>query len=300
MRQVRWERMFPDELEAALAACPVVYFPYGLCEPHGPQNSVGLDALKAHAICCRAAQEHGGIVAPSDYWHIHEIGLYASWAAENVGEVRSWLTAMPPWMHFKNICYHLRAADALGFHAAILLTGHYGPNWEDLKTLIDIVQPNFAMRIYGLPDFEANVPGFDGDGNSGGDHAGKVETSLLWALEPDCVDVSRFPPEDEAGPHFAMGRSARLSDRRMGERMVDDEVRWLGAKATELLADYVAHKPATRQPLTFMQIEQIWQRDVLPRLAEFKTMRYLDRTPPSEDSVWRVNYAIPAMEELGL
>ena len=36
MREVRWERMFPDELEAAFAACPVVYFAYGLCEPHGP------------------------------------------------------------------------------------------------------------------------------------------------------------------------------------------------------------------------------------------------------------------------
>ena len=52
MREVRWERMFPDELERAFADCPVVYFAYGLCEPHGPQNALGLDALKAHAIEC--------------------------------------------------------------------------------------------------------------------------------------------------------------------------------------------------------------------------------------------------------
>jgi hypothetical protein len=32
--------------------------------------------------------------------------------------------------HLENVAYHVRAADALGFHAAILLTGHYGPNWE--------------------------------------------------------------------------------------------------------------------------------------------------------------------------
>ena len=67
LREVRWERMFPDELEAAFASCPVLYLPYGLCEPHGPVNAVGLDALKAHAICVRAAREHGGIVAPADY-----------------------------------------------------------------------------------------------------------------------------------------------------------------------------------------------------------------------------------------
>ena len=59
MREVRWERMFPDELEQAFAACPVVYFAYGLCEPHGPQNAVGLDALKAHAIARAAAHAHG-------------------------------------------------------------------------------------------------------------------------------------------------------------------------------------------------------------------------------------------------
>ncbi|MBV7333323.1 creatininase family protein [Chloroflexi bacterium TSY] len=298
MREVRWERMFPDELEAAIAAHPIVYFAYGLCEPHGPQNAVGLDALKAHGICCRAAREHGGIVAPPDYWHIHEIGLYASWAEENVGQARSWLTAMPPWMHFKNICYHLRAADALGFHGTILVTGHYGPNWQDLKTLIDLLQPHFAMRIYGLPDFEANSPGFDGDGRATGDHAGKVETSLLWALEPDCVDVSRFPAEDASGPHFAMGQNAREANRQIGERMVDDEVRWLGNKAAELLADYARHTPVTRKPLTFMQIETIWQDEVFPKLADFKTMDYLERPPPADDSVWCINYEIPETSQL--
>jgi creatinine amidohydrolase len=293
MSEVRWERMFPDQLEAAFAACPVVYFAYGLCEPHGPHNVVGLDALKAHAICVKAAQAHGGIVAPADYWHIHEIGLYASWAAEWVGEARPWLTALPPWMHFKNLCYQLRAADALGFHAAILLTGHYGPNWQDLKTLLALLQPHFAMRLYGLPDFEANQPGFDGDGKSTGDHAGKVETSLLWALEPDCVDVSRFPVQDAPGPHFAMGPNARQADRRTGERMVADEVHWLGQKAADLLDEYEAMGITDRTPLTFMDIERIWADEVLPRLPEFQTMQYQDRTPPPEGSRWQLNYEIP-------
>src|SRR5438045_3884378 len=87
MREVRWERMFPDELEQAFAACPLVYFPYGLCEPHGPQNALGLDGLKAHGIACTAARAHGGIVAPPDYWHIHELGMYAAWAERAGGQV---------------------------------------------------------------------------------------------------------------------------------------------------------------------------------------------------------------------
>src|SRR5579871_3600116 len=128
MREVRWERMFPDELEQAFAERPLVYFAYGLCEPHGPQNTLGLDALKAHAIAVAAARAHGGIVAPPDYWHVHEVGGFARWGRRNVGEDRTWLTSLPPWQHFKNVLYQIRAGDVLGFKAMILLTGHYGPN----------------------------------------------------------------------------------------------------------------------------------------------------------------------------
>src|SRR5437764_940723 len=108
-QEVRWERMFPDELERAFADCPALYLTYGLCEPHGPHNALGLDALKAHAIACRAASVHGGIVAPPDYWHIHELGGYAAWAQQTIGSIeRTWLTCVPPWVHFRNVCYQIR------------------------------------------------------------------------------------------------------------------------------------------------------------------------------------------------
>lgn len=233
--EVRWERLFRDQIEARFADRPVLYLTYGLCEPHGPHNALGLDALKAHAIAVRAAEAHGGIVAPPDYWHIHELGLWAAWSHQEIGEVRPWLTSVPPWHHFKSVCYQIRAADALGFKAIILLTGHYGPNYEDLKTLVDLLQPSVGARMHGLPDFEANQPGFDG---LTGDHAGKVETSLLWALEPACVDLSRLEAADLPAERFATGGTAAESDRAVGERMVADEVQWLGDKARELLAAY--------------------------------------------------------------
>lgn len=292
MREVRWERMFPDQLEQAFTECPVVYFPYGLCEPHGPQNAVGLDALKAHAIACEAAQAHGGIVAPPDYWHIHEIGGYALWADNAVGQVeRTWLTCLPPWQHFKNVCYHVRQADALGFEAAIFLTGHYGPNWQDLKTLLELLQPHVGARLYGLPDFEANQPGFEG---ATGDHAGKVETSLLWAVEPDCVDMSRLPSPEESGPHFAMGGNAYQANRKIGERMVADEVAWLGAKAQELRADFANVSPAQRLR-TFAEVERLWEEVVRPALPQFHTLQdqWKEGQELSADSVWHANWRIP-------
>ena len=71
-QEVRWERMFPDQLEAALAACPVVYFPYGLCEPHGPQNAVQqilrggvLGGVEGDVVLLRLFDERLGLVALS-------------------------------------------------------------------------------------------------------------------------------------------------------------------------------------------------------------------------------------------
>jgi len=292
MREVQWERMFPDELEMAFQACPVVYFTYGLCEPHGPQNTLGLDEIKAHAIACQSARQNGGIVAPADYWHIHEIGLYAAWAEEAVGRPpHTWLTAMPPWQHFKNVCYHVRAADALGFHAAILLTGHYGANWEDLGELVRLLQPFVGTRLYSLPEFESNYKGFSGDGRDTGDHAGKVETSLLWALEPDCVDVSRMPKEYQRGQQFAMGKDAFQANRRVGERMVADEVEWLGHKAAELLAEYDRLKPL-HNFTTFETVERVWAEVVEPVVPQFKTMQPMQGELPA-DSPWKANSGVP-------
>jgi creatinine amidohydrolase len=272
-----------------------VYFTYGLCEPHGPHNAVGLDALKAHGIAVRAARECGGIVAPPDYWHIHEIGGYAIWSDEAVGRpARSWLTSVPPWQHFKNILYQVRSADALGFHAAILLTGHYGPNWQDLNTLVRLIQPYVGTRLYSLPEFESNHRGFSGDGKETGDHAGKVETSLLWALEPECVDMSRAPETYRPGEQFAMGENARQADRRVGERMVADEVEWLGNKARELLELYERTRPA-HTLTTFAAVEQVWHEVVAPRLPDFRTMQaqWEWQKPLPDDSPWNANKAVP-------
>ena len=48
--EVRWAYLFPDELESSFARRAVVFQPLGLCEPHGPGNAVGLDALKAEGL----------------------------------------------------------------------------------------------------------------------------------------------------------------------------------------------------------------------------------------------------------
>ena len=289
-REVRWERMFPDELEAAFDACPMVYLPYGLCEPHGPQNALGMDALRAHGVVCLAAQTFGGIVAPPEYWHCHEMGIYGAWAHKRVGAARPWLTAVPPWIFLKNLCYHIRAVDALGFHGAILFSGHSGPHRKDVPILLEILQPHISTRLYTLMSVGTSQPRFNDDKGMGG-HAGSGETSVLWALAPDCVDLSRLPAPDEPGPHFAMGEYARESDRRAGERMVADIVAHLVVKAKDLLEEYAGLKPR-HKPLTFEGVEEIWEREIRPRLKNFASMQDGSDTPP-EDSRWYDNWHVP-------
>ncbi len=289
-REIRWERMFPDELEEAFQECPIVYLPYGLCEPHGPQNTLGMDALRAHGISCLAAHEYGGIVAPPEYWHIHEQGGYGAWAYRRVGEARPWLTAIPAWMFLKNMCYHVRAVDALGFHGAILFSGHAGPHSKDVLTLLEILQPHFAVRLCIIIGSGAAKSRFDDDKGMGG-HAGRGETSFLWAVEPACVDLSRLPAQDEPGPHFAMGDCAPESDRRVGELMVADLAQQLGVKAKELLKDYAELQPK-HNPLTFDGVEEIWEQEIRPRLKDFASMQDGEESPP-EDSRWYANWHVP-------
>ena len=288
--KVRWEEMFPDELDAALARCPLVYLTYGLCEPHGLHNAVGLDALKAHALACRAAQAHGGLVAPPFFWHVHEIGYHAPWGDRTIGDRNPWLSSLPPWVFFQMFFYHLRAVAARGFHAAIVITGHYGGNERDFKRIAEIFMRHSPLRVWAGADHET-IEYED----SHGDHAGRCETSQLWALRPELVDLSRLAQgtPDEISRVMATGPDAGQAARRTGEAIVASQVAWLGRKAAELLAAYrPPAQPASRTPgnplgaLTFAETERLWREEVAALLPEFTSM---NRRPGQE----RVDPASP-------
>lgn len=289
-REVRWERMFPDELEAAKSACPLVYLTYGLCEPHGPQNALGMDALRPHGVACRAAWESGGVVAPPHYWHIHDYGIYSAWAQPLIGEACPWSTPLPPWMFFKNLFYHVRAVDALGFRAVAMYTGHLGPHGRDMQPIVDILQPHVAARLGFYGDFHLMPEEF----KKGFSHGGNVETSYLWAVAPDCVDLSRLPAPGSPGPHFAMGADAGEAKRCRGEAVVAALAANLAGKGRELLAEYERLRPP-QAPLTFDQVEEIWETEVRPRFHTFASMQDLapNQKAPPETSRWYRNWRVP-------
>jgi creatinine amidohydrolase len=291
--KVRWEEMFPDELDAALARYPLVYLTFGLCEPHGLHNAIGLDSIKAHELACRAASAHGGIVAPPNYWHIHELGYHAPWAARRIGNRNPWLTAAPPWVVLKLFFYQLRAMDARGFRAAIAISGHDGSP-DDFKQVAEIFMRHRPLRVWAGLDAEAiEVEGIEGD------HAGRVETSQLWALRPDLVDMSRLPAGSpaEIKDIMATGPDAGQSSRRLGERIVAAQAAWFGHKGEELLA---AYQPPTRSAsptpgnplgaLTFGETERIWRTEIEPLLPGFSSMNLEPGEAPTDPaSPWAPN-----------
>lgn len=282
--KVRWEEMFPDELQAALAAYPLVYMTYGLCEPHGPHNAIGLDAIKAYELCLRAARELGGIVAPPFFWHIHETGYHAPWGNEMIGEVNSFMTSLPPWVMLKTFLYQLRAVAARGFHAAIIVTGHYGGNENDLRLAVDLFSKHTSMKVAAYSDGELiNYMNYHGD------HAGETETSQLLALRPDLVDMSRLTPDHLANHYYAAGKTAPNSLVATGEEIVKSQIRRLGEISQLLLAAYDG--PAQPIPLSFDETEKIWE-ELEARRDEWVTLKlWKSQQPVGPESGWFANQA---------
>jgi hypothetical protein len=100
-----------------------------------------------------------------------------------------------------------------------------------------------------------------------------------------------MPTDDTRAPHFAMGSFNESSSRQVGEQMVADIVAHFGEKTTELLAAYKA-EVSNRTPLTFGDVEEIWEDEIRPKLAEFASLQPPDPAPPA-DSRWYPNSQIP-------
>ena len=234
--KVRWEEMLPDELMEAIRAHPVCYCAYGLAEPHGAYNALGLDWLKAQAIVELAANEHGGVVAPPFAWHVQERVAF-DWCAK-MGIRHPLASSIPADLFYQTVLYQIRAIDARGFHVGILVTGHYGGLENDMRLLCDYYTraTGSPLQLFAAADWE--LIRFE---NYRGDHAGICETSQLMFLRPELVDLTRRDQDSPDGPWA--GSDLPLPDGRMpsaelGGNIVRSQIERLGEVQTELLAAY--------------------------------------------------------------
>ena len=206
--RVQWERMLPAEFHAAVAALPVVFLPLGTVEWHGEHNALGLDSLKAHALCVRAARRAGGgVVHPPLYGGMGGLDKPATVVLEGEHAWENHL--LRPWL--EKLCSEFHR---IGFRAIILLTGHYGHNQQIVvRETAARMAERLQIPILGTPEYWlAHDVGYLGD------HAGIGETSLLWHLHPDLVAIERIRSDPDYGRD---GRIEQGSSPELGRTYAD-------------------------------------------------------------------------------
>lgn len=188
--EVRLEYLMPKEVEAAMAACPTLFMPLGTIEWHGVHNIIGLDAVKAHELCMRAAQQGGGLVHPPLFGGVGGLSEPHTFIFEPEDSLGGTLVRL--WLE-----QGCREAARNGFKAVILLTGHYGAA-QQIAVRETAVRMTKILKIpvLGTPEYFLGL-----DQQYYGDHAAFFETSIMMHLFPDRVDINRLgtPPYQGVG-----------------------------------------------------------------------------------------------------
>jgi creatinine amidohydrolase len=220
---VQWERMLPAEFRDAVAKQPVVFLPLGTVEWHGEHNALGLDSLKAHELCVQAAVKlGGGVVHPPVYGGMGGLDKPATVIME---EELAWENGLlRPWL--EKLCYEFHR---MGFKAIVMLTGHYGHNQQIVvRETAARMSERLGIPVFGTPEYWLAL-----DEGYLGDHAGIGETSLLWHLHPELVDMERIGNDPDYGADDVIkdGSSAELGERYAAR--ITDRLGRLAARMTE-------------------------------------------------------------------
>ena len=198
---MRWEELTSDRFaEAVEEVGGVCLVPLSVVERHGHHLPMGTDTYIGRAVLDRAAVLEPAIVFP-DYvfTQIPEARHLAGTIAID-GELMVKL--------LDNVC---REIARNGLKKVVLVSSHGGN--AGLVALFNMLQ------LYRPKDYVVYVVGTLGPGagprpevpwpREKDGHAGPGETSMILAVRPDLVDMSRVPKDDEGA---ALGRLAALRE----------------------------------------------------------------------------------------
>jgi len=251
MKRVRYEEMLPREVVEARSRCPVAYLPLGTLEWHGEHNCLGLDGVKVQALAERLAERGGGLVLPSLFWGENRESIVefneVSRKVDPQGRIyaRMGLSGgnfAPGYMkksgsdqdqfYVELLVHVMREVESLGFKAIVILAGHY-PLLSRARQAIDIYSRDGKVRAWACSGYELvrdQIP-------DAGDHAAGWETSLMLALRPDCVDMSRLPSEPAEAIGTFGARPPQQASKEYGERGVELVMERILFKVAEMLVD---------------------------------------------------------------
>ena len=246
---IQWKLMLPEEFRAAFARLPICYLPLGTVEWHGEHDALGLDSLKAHALCVRAAEKSGSIVHPPLYGGMGGLNKPATIKIEGEHDWDNHL--LRPWL--EKLCAEIHR---LGFKAIIVLTGHYGHNQQIVvRETAARMAERLQIPVLGTPEYWlAHDIGYLGD------HAGIGETSLLWHLHPDLVAIDRIDNDPDYGADDRIKNGASPA---LGQRYADlitDRLARLASAMPSWDGDKLAAFVAAERALISAQVRG-WRTD---------------------------------------
>lgn len=214
------ERLRPQQVWEELQRFPCVFVPSGPLEWHGRQNPIGLDALKAHALCQRAASRNGGLVFPPQYLQATTV---------------PWPLGMPvaPDLVQANAQTVLDYLARNGAAVVIWLSGHGGAeDYLALRRAALNLMERSACLVYTAVDGQ-----MISDWQQSMDHAGAIETSILQHLHPETVDLGALDPDPAVAPEGVGGDDPRShTSAERGTRYTHELVTRLVAVALRLVA----------------------------------------------------------------
>ncbi len=253
MEKCRYEEMLPHEIIERRERFPAAFVPLGGLEWHGEHLAVGNDALKAQKLCELAAQASGGFAMPP-VWYGEPRTVKFMEANHNDGNGITDKMRLPAanftTRHFgiadaaqvkfyQQLIYHvLVQMNTLGMRAVCLVCGHYPLEAWALAAVkkFQKVKRFASTRVFAAVEPRYNQPE-DWD-KAGCDHAGHWETSYLWYLRPECVDLSVYAGRPASEPLVGlMGRDPRLATIALGRSGVKLIVKGMVAVAKKLLAE---------------------------------------------------------------
>ncbi len=211
---VQMQFLRPGQLEAAARAFPVVYVPFGLIEWHGRHLPLGNDALKAHAILVKTAEQFGGVVYPPVFFH--------------EGFDQALLVPVVTTL--------FQRLKRTGFRVIIGVSGHNVV--EQIDMINAALSPVTADgTVAGMGMWEVTLSMCD---ESATDHAAKWETSNMMYFYPHLVDMAELGDgplaDDMSPPHGIGGLDPREhASAAVGERNVELASAAIGAKAKQML-----------------------------------------------------------------
>ena len=276
MKKVKYEEMLPHEIEETMRETPIAYLAFGTLEWHGPHLALGNDAVKAYELCLRIAAKTGGIVVPPTFWAIG--GMPQPWTTRFTEELIGQL--------FYGIFEQL---SHVGFKVIVAVTGHYGH--EQVLTLKQEAL-KFMLRnntiIFPIAEYEVTA-----DKGYRGDHAAKWETSILWYLRPELVDINRLPKTKESlniYDHGIMGEDPRANaSQELGKEIVATIVSRLAETSLRLLKDTSQFQRSMYITALSRQV-QILDKNVLAKLRKEGNEAKLETYYQFLNLVWKGNY----------